>query len=359
MISRRFFLAALILALSCALPLAAQEEPGARLIAVFPYGDSGGFLRKEDAFARYAIPDMIRLNIAKQGRFDAAPKAAVDKALADSGADAEGEASQEGMRAAAIALGADHYVWGYIGSLGDGIGVFHRIVETESGRTVHESFGRLPAGEGIFDAIERSVGEFSAWINADLPVRGPDIVYVEKEVIVEKPAGPPPESDPGRGLGIGVDVSYRFFAFQFASWIRPAPRAGLELDLAENRRGARLGFIIESSPLFQASGGLMVLGGVTVLQTSLFARLCFSLPITAGLEARLAAMAGASFFAGYVSPQPIAYLRPSFAIAACLQYRPLHRLAIGLEARAEITPYAWGSSHMIDFAPVLALRFFP
>lgn len=334
--------------------LRAQEAPsGARLIAVFAYGDPGGFLSSQDAFARYAIPDMIRSRISRDGRFALADKAACDAALARAGAG--GEATEEQMRAAAIELGADHFIWGYIGSLGDGIGVFHRVVETGSGRTAHESYGRLPSGPGIFDALEESVGELEAWIAADLPLRGPDVVYVEKEVVVEKPAA----AKDGRGLGIGAEASYRFFILQFSDWVRPAPRAGLSLDLKEGPGGFRLGFLIESSPLFQVDGGLMVMGGITVLQTSLDARVSVALPIAAGLSFRGAVLAGAGFFAGYVSPQAIAYVRPAAGLSAGIEWLPLRDLAIGLECRAEATPFAWGGAAMVELAPVLYLRYLP
>jgi hypothetical protein len=355
----KLLLALLFILVSGGPSLAAQSaEPGpraagAKLIAVFAYGDSGGFLKREDAFARYAIPDMIRSGISQEGRFSLADKAACDDALAKAGA--AGEATEEQMRAAARDLGADHFIWGYIGSLGDGIGVFHRVVETESGLTLHESFGRLPSGQGIFDALEKSVGELQAWIATDLPLRGPDVVYVEKEVVVEKPAAP----KDGGGLGIGADASYRFFILQFADWLRPAPRAGLSLDLKEWPGRIRLGFLVESSPLFQVNGGLMVMGGVTVLQTSIDARASLSLPIAKGLAFRCAALAGASFFAGYVSPQVIAYVRPTAALSACLEWSPARDFALALECRAEVTPYAWGNAAMVDVSPGLYLRYLP
>jgi len=344
--SKRILAPLFALALSAAALCAQNAAPsGAKLIAVFAYADPGGFLKREDAFARYAIPDMIRAGIGKEGRFG----------LADKAAGAAGEATEEQMRAAAREVGADHFVWGYIGSLDGGIGVFHRVVETESGRTVHESFGRLPSGEGIFDALEKSVGDLQAWIAADLPLRGPEVVYVEKEIVVEKPVAPKDD----RGLGIGADASYRFFVLQFADWLRPAPRAGLSLDLKEGPGRFRLGFLIESSPLFQVDGDLMVMGGITVLQTSLGLRASFAFPIATGLAFRCSALAGASFFAGYVAPKGIAYVRPTGALSASLEWLPSRDFALGLECRAEATPFAWGGAAMADIAPVAYLRFLP
>lgn len=353
--------------ISKAFALAAQESPtasdrtptGAKRIVVFPYGDPGGFLKPKDAFARYAIPDMIRMELSRQGRFEIVDKEKGDAALEASGEGPEADASPERMRAAALALGADHFVWGSIGSLDGGIGVFHRIAESGNGAIVHESFARLPADEGIFDALQRSVGELGAWIEAGLPLRGPDVVYVEKEVIVERPAPGPEARKKDTGLGIGVDASYRFYAPPFSSWIRPAPRAGLSLDLPADAHRLNLGFSLESSPLFQASGGLMVLGGVTVLQTSLLARLSYAPRLVPSLEARLRASAGGSFFAGFVSPQAIAYFRPSLGVAAGIEWHPLARLGLGIEARAEFTPWAWGSSSMLDIAPTLSIRYYP
>jgi hypothetical protein len=348
----------LMILLSMAGVLAAQDS-GARLIAIFPYGDAEGSLKREEAFARYAIPDMLRVDIAERGRFSLVEKAAVDAALSASGGESgEGGASQETLAAAARALGADHYIWGYIGSMGDGLAVFHNLVETESGKTLHAAFARLPSGQGVFDAAEASIHEFSAWINADLPERAPEIVYVEKEVIVERPASPPPKAAPG-GLAIGADFSYRFFVFEFADWLRPAPRAGLSLDLAEDRKGSRLGFLIETSPLFQDEGSVMDLDGITIIQFSLYARASFALGIARGLEARLGAMAGTGFFAGYVPPDVIAYFRPSLAIEANVEYRPTQRLGIGLGARAEATFFAWQANHMLEIAPAIYVRYLP
>ncbi len=349
-------------------PAAAQgqgaEQALARVIAVFPYGAREGALRPEHAFAAYAVPDMLRVNIAARGRFLLCEKFAVEEAYKKlSAAAGESGPGMEALRAAAKALGADHFIWGYLISTGSDLGLYQELVETETGATRHMVFSRLPSNSMIFDEAEASAREFAAAIDARLEVRPPDIVYVEKEVIVERevpvervveiqaPASVEPR------LTVAGNLSCRFFYLAFGQWLRPALRAGIEISGKETAKGFGLGFLLESSPLIQKTGVAFVANGITVLQTSALVQAAWKLRLSPAFIARIGVSAGASIFAGYVSPQVVAYIRPEAGLRSEIQWNPTKFFGMDLGARAGLVMAAWDGNQMLDLAPFAGIRF--
>ncbi len=355
------FLSALSLVILCAgaFAQAGEENPapqaarGARLIAVFPYLAKEGALLPEHGFAAYAVPDMLRVGIATEGRFALCEKDEVEGAFAAAQGDlASPDTSQRSaLIRAALALGADHFVWGYLISSGEALSIYQELVETESGRSLHISFTSLPSGPEIFDAAQKSATDFSAWIASDLPLRQTQVLYLDKEVIVERPVRAP------SGIELSLGADYRFFFLSFEEWLRPTPRFFFSAKLPPNKKGYALSLAIESSPLLQRAQGIFIAEGITVLHTALLLGASRSFRPHQRLSVNLGAQLGAALFAGYVSPRGVAYLRPEAAINLDLGWNIQAWLSLNLGLHSHLVPYAYGSSPMLDLAPRLSLTF--
>lgn len=364
-------IAAILLIMSALAPLEAQDAApkpaGARLIAVFPYEAQDGALRPEHAFAGYAIPDMLRVNIAEGGRFMLCDKTLTEAAFASARGPSGEAPGAQALRDAARGLGADHFVWGYLVSASEELSVYQELIETESGSSVHASIARLPADSQIFDAAAESAREFAAWIGESLETRGPEIVYVDKEVVVEKPVVVEKEVPVDRyvevpvrvssGLSLSVDSGYRIFLPPFSSWLRPALRLGAAFDFKESKGGWGLGIALDSSPLVQKTGAIFAPDGIAILQASLLMTLSKRIALGKNLGLSLAAGAGGTAIAGLVSPQVVGYLRPEISLRADLDWALLPWLSLRPGLRAGAVFWAWQSDTMLDLEPNLDLSF--
>jgi hypothetical protein len=353
----------------------AQPAAGVRRIAIFPYSLREGALRPEHDFARYAIPDILRVAISDAGRFSLVERANIDAALASSALAHPADPDPAELAAIAAGLGADHFIWGYLVSAGEGLRLFQHIAESDSGKILRMEWAALPADQGLFDAAAERAQAFAALIDSELPLRGPDVVYVDRTVVVEKevpvPAPEPAVADEAAGgepraledkpsgFSIQADFDYRFFFPPFYAWVRPAPRLGVLFSFASSPAGPGLGLALDASPLYQEGDRLFGVTGVTVIQAGFLLDAFWPLDLGPAFSLRLGALGGGQLFAGLVSSQVVAYVRPELGIRADLEWKALPWLRPGIGLRAGIVFNAWGKEPMLEAAPRLFLRFLP
>ncbi len=141
----RAALAAMVLVAVAASPLFGQEEPAAPYtgnagrLAVLPYFAPPGSLPPEYAFSVFTVTDVIRLTLLEQDRFALVEKSEIDAAanalgLPDNWPEEELLCIQLSREAS-----ADYLIRGYVAWMGDALKVFHILIDTASGRTLHMS----------------------------------------------------------------------------------------------------------------------------------------------------------------------------------------------------------------------------
>lgn len=335
---------------------------GARAIAVFPLAAPEGSLRPEHAFARFAVPDMLRQGLVENGGYLSPDAAAVNLALAEHPVAAGDPDRTDGAAAwlpAARALGADHFIWGYLVSTGEGLGVFVFLVDTSSGETVHRDWRTLAGGQTIFDEAADFARGFSDWIHDAVPLR-PEVIYVDRPTLVPaKPLEEPQKPLPRNSVSAGAE--FRFFLPPFSNWLQPAvrPVVDLSLGLADPTVFA-LGLSLSAGPLSQKGSGLFGAAegsSISVVQASLLLDGTLHLRLANTLLAQASVEAGVAVIAGAVSGRFISYVRPEAGLVLGLEWRPLAWFALAAAAHAALVPWAWEDNIMVDISPRIVLRF--
>jgi hypothetical protein len=367
-------LAAGLAALACpGAPLAAQAGAsagdaapdnalGARAIAVFPLDAPEGSLRPEHAFARFTVPDMLRQGLAETGGYACPDAAAVSEALREwpPAAGQDTPASGSAWLPAARALEADHFIWGYLVSTGESLGVFIFLADSASGQTVLSAWRTLASDQSIFDAAAAFAGEFSDRIRDAVPLRR-EVVYIDRPAETEPrhPIEDIPIPLPRNSLAAGAE--FRFFLPPFSSWLEPAIRPVVNLQLGLSDPALfHLGLSLAASPLTQKGNSLFGSAGassVSVVHASMLLDAAFSLPLAETLQFETAVQAGVALIAGSVSPRFISYVRPEAGLLAGMVWRPLPWFALSAALRAAVVPWAWEDNVMVDLSPRLVLRF--
>lgn len=154
-----------------------EEKPASppNTLVIFPYFSPDPAVEKAYGYALFAVPDLIRESLAKEVRF---------RLVSDNGPPVA--ALPERRLERARDLKTDFFLWGYVLRTTAGLKVFHNIMATETGESVHFESEVLPPGEALIDTMEASSRHFADWIVLQLPEKTPLVQTVEKTVVVEK-----------------------------------------------------------------------------------------------------------------------------------------------------------------------------
>jgi hypothetical protein len=331
----------------------APSADGLRRVVVFPYLDQNGSLPAEQRFALFTVPDMVRITLMEDAGLDLVEKADLESAQALSAEALDGETAR---RSLATRLGADHYVWGYLVSAGGKLSVFHHIVDTASGRTVHMQFDSLTADAAIFDTLAASAQGFANWIRRSLPSRLVEPVIVEKtverDVLVDRPV-PLPASERG-ALALGGDL--QFFVGELEPYLNLTGGGTLSYTFGKGAlEPLRFGLRIDLGFLRQKNDGLFGAGAIAIINPSLDLLLAWPIGLGGGFAFVPELDAGASVIFGRVNDSLISYVRPQVALdlALRLDIVPEFQVAAGLRVAAVF--WAWQSQTMLSLMPFIDL----
>ncbi len=360
-IERRLLLASLAAGfLSWTAPCAAgaQEADGPATIAVFPYFSPDPAIAEGFAYALYAVPDLLRERLMADPRFAVAGRAAVDAAIAAEGFKADAAAVDAGRQAVARRCGADYFIWGYILRSGEGLRVFHALVEVETGRTLHLVNRVLPEGPELIDAMSDSVLALHDWTKAGLePLHRPERI-VEKTVVVEKTLVVKETQTLVRkvGLSLSPSISYLLFPWSFSADLRPVPAAGLEVSWTPgNGSPFDAGLDLQFSTLRNKDGAGISAIDVIMLPVLAEAGLRWMPSERFGLRA--AAAGGFSLIFGRVNAILMDYPRPLISARVDAEWQPSQ----GFSARAGARLYYgfgfYSDQDMLFLAPEAAVAF--
>jgi hypothetical protein len=339
-------------------PAAAAD--GLKRALVFPYLDQDGSLGADQRFALYAVPDMVRITLMEDPELVLVEKAEME-GLPDAPA---AQASENGRRELARRLGADHYVWGYLVQSAGKLTVFHHIVDTASGRTVHMQYDSLPADAGIFDSLADSARDFAAWIRRSLPPRReePRVVVetvektVEREVPVDRPV-PLAAADRG-ALTFGGNLV--FIVGELAPYLETTGAVHLAYTFGKGLiEPLRFGLRIDVGLLRQKGGSIFGGGSIDILNPSLDLSLAWPLVLGGGISLVPELDGGASVIFGRVNDSLISYVRPQLGLDLALRAEIVPEFQIGAGFRAAAVFAAWQTQTMVCLSPFVDLVFRP
>ena len=368
--ARTALLAALFLLASA--ELYAEETPsigmepssdGIRTVAVFTYLDPSGSLAPEQAFARFAVPDVIRLTLMEDPDLILIEKSAIDAALAANprgGPAADSLEGEEARRGIARDTGADHYIWGYLVPSAGHLAVLQFVVDVESGKTIHMRQDAFADGQAIFDEVAASARSFASWVRSSIPPRAVEPIVIVKEIPVETPVERtvdriverlvPVEISPRDRATLGIGASALVFAGSLAPSLMPTGEFGLAFAFGRSpSHPLRFGLRTEMALIRQTASAPG--GSITVLEPSLAGLATW--PIELGRELSFVPEfdAGATMVFGKVNDSLVAYLRPRLGLEASLAGGPLPTLPLAIGVRFSAVFWAWGNETLWEILP--------